>query len=68
MLFHGDRPATALEAGNQKGGNYFCPSCDVHLCLTDDIAHCYRQKVRKKTIKLSRVHLGELTLLEDVTF
>ena len=39
-------PATALEARNQKGGNYFCPSCDLHLCLTDDIAHCYRQKVR----------------------
>ena len=45
-FFHGDGPATALEAGNQKGGDYFCPSCDVHLCLTDDIAHCYRQKVR----------------------
>ena len=45
-FFHGDGPATALEAGNQKGGNYFCPSCDVHLCLTDDIAHCYHQKVR----------------------
>ena len=38
-FFHGDGPATSLEAGNQKGGNYFCPSCDVHLCLTDDIAH-----------------------------
>ena len=45
-FFHGDGPATALEAGNQKWGNYFCPSCDVHLCLTGDIAHCYRQKVK----------------------
>ena len=48
----GDGPAAALEAGNQKGGNYFCPSCDVHLYLTDDIAHCYRQKfmsVEEKT-------------------
>ena len=31
-FFHGDGPAAALEAGNQNGGNYFCTSCDVHLC------------------------------------
>ena len=42
--FHGDGPAAALEAGNQKGGYYFCPSCDVHLCQTDNIAYCYQQK------------------------
>ena len=31
QLFHGDGPAVALESGNQKGGHYFCPSCDLHL-------------------------------------
>ena len=45
-FFHGDGPAAALEAGNQKGGYYFCPSCDVHLCQTDNIAYCYQQKTR----------------------
>ena len=57
-FFHGDGPATALEAGNQKGGNYFCPSCDVHLRLTDDIAHCYRQKVRSLGEKQHKVLQG----------
>ena len=33
-LFKGDGPAIAFEAGNQKGGYYFCPCCDVHGCLT----------------------------------
>ena len=44
-FFHGDGPATAFEAGNQKGGHYFCPTCDVHICLTDDIAHSYQQNL-----------------------
>ena len=51
-LFHGDGPAVAFEAGNQKGGKYFCPCCDVHICLSDDIAHCYREK--NKTFKSIR--------------
>ena len=67
--FHGDLPATAIKDGNQKGENDFCPRYDVHLCLTDDIAHCYRQKVRSLGVKqhktFSRVYLGELTILEE---
>ena len=42
-LFKGDGPAVAFEVGNQKGGYYFCPTCDVHICLTDDVSHCYQQ-------------------------
>ena len=59
-LFHGDGPAVALEAGNQKGGYYFCPSCDVHKCLTDDISHCYQQKPRSIQEKQQKVILGKL--------
>ena len=44
-FFKGDGPAAAFEAGNQKGGYYFCPTCDVHICLTDDISHCYQQGI-----------------------
>ena len=58
-FFHGDGPAAALEAGNQKGGNYFCPSCDVHLCLTDDITHCYQQKVKSLAEKQHKVLQGK---------
>ena len=44
-LFKVDGPAVAFEAGNQKGGYYFCPSCDVHACLTNDISDCYQQGI-----------------------
>ena len=44
-FFHGDGPAVSFEAGNQKGGHYFCPSCDIHQCQTDDISCSYQQKV-----------------------
>ena len=37
-MFHGDGPASTMEAGNQKGGHYFCPSCEIHICQTDDIS------------------------------
>ena len=31
-----------MEAGNQKGGHYFCPSCDVHSSFTDNISYSYQ--------------------------
>ena len=58
-FFHGDGPAAALEAGNQKGGHYFCPSCDVHLCRTDDISHCYQQKTQSLEDKQDLVLRGK---------
>ena len=57
-FFHGDGPSAALEAGNQKGGYYFCPSCDVHLCQTDNIAYCYQQKTRSLAEKQNLVVSG----------
>ena len=41
-FLHGDGPAAAFEAGNQKGGHYFCPSCDVHSSFTDNIPYSYQ--------------------------
>ena len=58
-FFHGDGPAAALEAGNQKGGHYFCPSCEVHLCRTDDISHCYQQKIQSLEEKQDLVLRGK---------
>ena len=29
-FFHGDGPSVQIEAGNQKGGSYFCPNCLMH--------------------------------------
>ena len=41
-FLHGDGPAASFEAGNQKGGHYFCPSCDVHSSFTDNISYSYQ--------------------------
>ena len=58
-VFHGDGPASALEAGNQKGGHYFCPSCDIHICQTDDISCCYHKKFRSLAYKQNEVLKGK---------
>ena len=29
-FFKGDSPARQFEAGQQKGGNFFCTSCSIH--------------------------------------
>ena len=59
-FFHGDGPAVALEAGHQKGGHYFCPSCNIHACQTDDIACCYQQKIGTIVDKQNLVLRGKM--------
>lgn len=41
-FFHADGPVMRFEAGNQKGGHYFCPNCDINFIQTEDISHCYQ--------------------------
>ena len=66
-FFHGDGPA-----GNQKGGHYFCPSCHIHLCQTDDITCTYQQKIKSYAEKQSLILAGKvgsnsLSYLEKLT-
>ena len=57
-MFHGDGPASQMEAGNQKGGNYFCPSCDIHICQTDDISCSFEKKYSSFSEKQSFILNG----------
>jgi len=41
---HGDSPLRSFEAGQQKGGNYFCATCDVHCDMTYEIDHVLNKK------------------------
>ena len=59
-MFKGDGPAVSFEGGNQKNGYYFCPLCDVHKCLTDDISHCYQQHLRSIEDLQKRVLKGSI--------
>ena len=65
-LFHGDGPAVALEAGNQKGGYYFCPCCGVHLCQTNDITHCYQRQIRSLEDTRSQVIKGKFGMKNSI--
>ena len=42
-LFTADGPAVELEAGQQKGGNFYCP-CGIHADDACDIETAFRQK------------------------
>ena len=57
-IFKGDDPAAQLEAGQQKGGNYYCWVCPVEASRANDIAHVmnkdyYSMQDRINKIKLS---------------
>ena len=56
-VFHND--GSALVTGNQKGGHYFCPSCDIHICQTDDISCCYHKKFRSLAYNQNEVLKGK---------
>ena len=58
-MFTGDLPAVALESGNQKGGFYFCPSCDIHICQTDDISGSFQKNIRSLAFRQKEVLKGK---------
>ena len=67
-LFHGDGCAMALESGNQSGGHYFCPSCNIHLHQTDDIPSSYNQKFVSMANKQHKVLRGKYGKINSCTF
>jgi hypothetical protein len=38
-FFHGDNPAREVEAGQQKGGHYFCCTCGCHAERVNELDH-----------------------------
>ena len=40
MFFSADKPAAQFERATQRGGNYPCGSCGVHVDSMDDFAYC----------------------------
>ena len=58
-IFHGDGPATQLEAGQQKGGNYFCGACGIHSDRCSEIDHTYYLDHISFKEKVNNVMKGE---------
>ena len=40
-IFKGDKPAAQFEAGQQKGGNFYCFSCPSHAENASSYVHTY---------------------------
>ena len=38
-FFHGDNPAREVEAGQQKGGHYYCSNCGWHATRVNELDH-----------------------------
>ena len=61
-FFHGDNPARAHEAGQQKGGNYFCSTCQVHSIMTDDVTHVLNCKIVTLEARQQSIISGKISL------
>ena len=44
-FFKADRPACQFEAGQQKGGHYFCWECDIHCSNVKDYVYSSYRKI-----------------------
>ena len=60
-IFHGDAPAAQLEAGQQKGGHYFCPTCGIHASKCNDIIHSYYIKSFTYQQRFEKVMAGKIS-------
>ena len=60
-FFHGDDPSAQLEAGHQKGGNYFCPTCTIKATETYCLHKFYRTDVETLKMKQEKVLKGPVT-------
>ena len=54
-MFKGDSPARQFEAGQQKGGNYFCVCCAIHSNLTSDFAYAHSQEHISLQDRISKI-------------
>ena len=50
-FFKGDGPSAQFEAGQQKGGGYFCWSCEVNADRCDDLAQFITGRQENKSIE-----------------
>ena len=65
-FFHGDHPSAQLEAGHQKGGNYFCPSCPIKANLTADLEAAYRFPIDSLASKISKLLEGPIIIRNNI--
>ncbi|XP_048583669.1 uncharacterized protein LOC125563042 [Nematostella vectensis] len=58
----GDSPLRAFETGQQKGGNYFCSTCEVHCDMTSDLAYTLNLEAISLTERQQAILRGTVSL------
>ena len=59
-FFHEDDPSAQLEAGKQKGDNYFCPICPIKATQTYGLQTLFSAEVETLEMKQKKVLDGPL--------
>ena len=59
-FFHGDDPSAQLEAGKQKGGNYFYPICPIKATQTYSLQTLFSVEVETLEMKQKKVLDGPI--------
>jgi len=58
---HGDNPLRAFEAGQQKGGNYFCSACGIHCDMVAELDHAMNRNLETLQTKQTSILKGTVS-------
>ena len=61
-IFKGDKPAAQFEAGQQKGGNFYCFSCATHAETAGSYVHTHSLAIEAIHDRVNQVMKNELSL------
>ena len=61
-IFKGDKPAAQFEAGQEKGGNFYCFSCANHAETTSSYVHTHSLAIETIHNRVNQVMKTELSL------
>jgi len=65
---HGDSPQRACEAGQQKGGYYFCSTCGIHSVMANDIDHALNCRIESLQTKKDAIMHGAVARRNSLFF
>ena len=61
-IFKGDKPAAQFEAGQQKGGNFYCFSCPSHAENASSYVHTHAKLIETISDRIKVKKLNSLKI------
>ena len=62
LIFKGDKPASQFEAGQQKGGNFYCFLCATHAENASSYVHTHHKYIETITDRIKIVKKTDLSV------